>query len=277
MLVPLRAKTLANDARTSNCSVGPARSGLAGFTIVGNIFSDPTGTMGTRVINTYGGVDNGSFALDRNLFFNGSSPLPSGGSVTIDADANRIEGDPLMEADHSGIAVPRWDEASHRFPSGSTTIREEFLRLVETYGAIGTGSPAIDAGESTSMPADDIRGLARDSSPDIGAYEVGAGGAAGAGGASGSGGSATGGVGGSSGSGGSTGPAGGGSAGASGTGAAGTSGSAAQPAPDDEGGCGCGIPANTRRGWVWLVGLLVLSGLRRRFGRVLPRGGQSGA
>ena len=48
---------------------------------------------------------------------------------------------------------------------------QEFERLVETYGRIPPGSPAIGRADPTVAPADDILGLPRDAVPDLGAYE----------------------------------------------------------------------------------------------------------
>lgn len=227
---------------------------MAGFEIRNNIWCDPTGTMGDRLINTYGDVDNNSFVLDHNLFYNGGSALPTGGDVTIDTDANRLEGDPLLESNHANIALPRWDAQANAFPSGAITIREEFLRLVETYGALGAGSPAIDAADAANMPAADIRNLTRDDQPDVGAFEVNAGGAAGSGGYGGSGawgGSGTG-------------------AGSSQGGSTATGGSAAGlgAEPEDDGDCGCrvGAGAPLRGGWLGgvVLGLIGLGRRRRR-------------
>ena len=144
------------------------------ITIHNNIWCDATGTMGDRFINAYGEVDLSSIMLESNLFWNGGNALPTGGGILPEADAARIVEDPRLPADHSGIVLPSWDADTRAFESGTTTIRDEFLRLVETYAALGEGSPAVDAADPTDMPADDIRGYARDSAPDLGAYERGA-------------------------------------------------------------------------------------------------------
>ena len=140
--------------------------------IYNNIFSDPTGTMGNRFINTYGDVVINSIALDNNLYWNDGSSLPTTESPAPADDAGRVVGDPLLEINHGGLVLPVWDENAHSFPSGSTTIREEFERLVNTYGAIGEGSPAQGAADPARMPPDDILGNARDADPDIGAFEL---------------------------------------------------------------------------------------------------------
>jgi hypothetical protein len=141
------------------------------FAIVNNVWSDPTGTMGTRFVNVYGDVDAATIGLDHNLFWNAGSALPGQGAVLPSADLNRIVSDPLLPTDQSSIVLPVWDDANHRFLSGSTTIREEFVRLVTAYGAIPAGSPARSGADPAAMPADDILGNRRDAAPDIGCYE----------------------------------------------------------------------------------------------------------
>jgi MYXO-CTERM domain-containing protein len=170
-----------------NTVVGDQPSGAYGFRvgtegdnptirdiwINNNIFSDPTGSMGTRLFNAYGDVDLGTVELLHNLYWNGGSALPTGGDIPISADTEALEADPGLETDQSGLVLPRWDPTTGTFDSGTTSIDEEFLRLVEAYGALPAGSPAIDAA-SGEAPPDDIRGLARDTSADLGAYEHGA-------------------------------------------------------------------------------------------------------
>jgi hypothetical protein len=148
---------------------------LGEIRVINNIWSDPSGTMGQRFINTYGDVDLASIALDHNLFWNAGNPLPSQGAAPPDADANRVVADPRLNADQAAIVLPQWNAAAGQFLSGAGTIRAEFLRLVETYGAPGAGSPAIDAADPGAMPADDIRGGPRDARPDLGAFEYDAG------------------------------------------------------------------------------------------------------
>jgi hypothetical protein len=139
--------------------------------IYNNVFADPTGTMGSQFLGTFGSVNLGTIELDRNLFWNDGNALPDAGAIVPADDVNRIVADPLLETNQQGIVLPKWDTTNHRFSSGSTTIREEFERLVEGYGALGAGSPAIDAADPAHAPADDILGRVRDGSPDLGAYE----------------------------------------------------------------------------------------------------------
>jgi hypothetical protein len=136
-----------------------------------NIFCDPTGTMSSRFINTYGDVDISTWALESNLYWNAGSALPTTEDPAPGSDTSRVEEDPLLETDHSSLVLPVWDEGSGSFTSGSTTIRQEFERIVMLYGSIPEESPARGRADAGHMPSDDILGRSRDSSPDIGAFE----------------------------------------------------------------------------------------------------------
>jgi len=120
---------------------------------------------------TYGDIDLASFDLDRNLFWNAGNSLPTQGAILPAADVNRLVADPLLESDQGNVVLPVWDENQHQFMSGNTTIRQEFVRLVNTYGAIPSGSPARDSADAQNMPSDDILGKTRGASPDIGCFE----------------------------------------------------------------------------------------------------------
>lgn len=185
---PVQLKGVKGVIARANTIVGDLPSGAFGFrigtegsnprvedvSVRNNIFSDPTGTMSARLFTIYGSVLLESVTLSRNLFWNAGNGLPSSGAILPTADASRIEGDPKFPAAPVSTVLPRWNEASKQFESGATTIRDEFLRLASTYGALGEGSSAIGAADSTNMPALDIRGAIRDSTPDVGAFELGA-------------------------------------------------------------------------------------------------------
>jgi hypothetical protein len=173
--ITVRANTIIGDlpGGSFGLRIGTEGSNLrsSGFFIANNIWCDYTGTMTNRFINAYGDVDIASIGVDHNLFWNNGGTLPSTGAVLPTADANRVTTDPLLERDQSNIVLPVWDETHNRFASGSTTVREEFMRLVNAYGSLGEGSAAVDAADASTMPADDILGRRRDSRPDIGAFE----------------------------------------------------------------------------------------------------------
>jgi hypothetical protein len=141
-----------------------------------NVWSDPAGTMGAE-----GGGGNDfsdglpaetvSLALDRNLYWNGPAVIPPGDQVSpLVHDARRIVANPQLNANQAGIVLPRWTGSA--FLSGNTTVRQEFLRLVDDYGAIPAGSPGHNQADPALAPPDDILGRAR-TAPDMGAFEVG--------------------------------------------------------------------------------------------------------
>ena len=141
-----------------------------------NVWSDPTGTMGSEA---FSGVDlfdapagqTASALLEANLYFNGGNAIPadSGQALRFADDASPIVGDPLL-ADNAALIPPTW--TGSQFADGSTTIREVFLRLVETYGTPAAGSPVIDAGDPLLSSPEDILGRLRGGAPDLGAVET---------------------------------------------------------------------------------------------------------
>ncbi len=144
-----------------------------------NIWSDPTGTMGADGQSGAPKFSNGNPAntveldLDNNLYWNGGAPIPAGTVASpLEHDRRRRVADPLLGAGEAALVLPRWEGTAFR--SSSLTIRDEFVRLVEQFGALGAGSPAIDAADPARAPADDILGRPRGAAPDLGAYEYGA-------------------------------------------------------------------------------------------------------
>ncbi len=142
-----------------------------------NIWSDPTGSMGSY----YQETDDNEFAkgnpadvinaiLDNNLYWNGPQPLPGGDlfTPTVD-DARALVADPLLNFFHDAVVVPRWE--GEAFLSGNTTIRQEFLRLVEEYAVLPPGSPAIGQADPAHAPAEDILGQPRSATPELGVFE----------------------------------------------------------------------------------------------------------
>ncbi len=146
----------------------------------GNIWSDPTGTMGATSpsgSNDFSDTPIGetaSFALDGNLYWNGGAALPYDASELINTtdDAHALIANPLLP-DGSTVVLPRWLPGSGEFVDGSDSIREAFVRLVTSFGALPGGSPAIDAVAPENAPAEDILGRSRAGTgdPDMGAFE----------------------------------------------------------------------------------------------------------
>jgi cytoskeletal protein CcmA (bactofilin family) len=144
----------------------------------GNVWSDPTGTMGAEAAGGTNEFSDGfpdevtGLVLDGNLYWNGPAPIPPGDLVSpLAGDAHAVVADPLLPSNAGSIVLPRWNGTA--FLSGSATIREEFERLVGLYGAPAAGSPAFDAADPAFAPADDILGRPRGEAPDLGAYESG--------------------------------------------------------------------------------------------------------
>lgn len=142
-----------------------------------NIWSDPTGTLGAEGSdpgrNDFSDglpaeVDN--LVLDNNLYWNGGAAIPAGDQVDPKVDdARRTVANPLLNTNQSSVTLPRWNGSS--FASGNATIRQEFERLVNVYGAIPAASPANGKADLAFAPADDILGRLRGASPDLGAFE----------------------------------------------------------------------------------------------------------
>ncbi len=167
--LPARAYALRIDRKGDN----PQNQNI---TLANNIWSDPTGTMGagpSSAVNEFSDgdpaeVDN--LVLDNNLYWNGGAPIPPGDLISpLAADARRVVANPLLNTNHSGLILPRWNGSA--FLSGSATIREEFERLVESYGKIPAASPAFGKADPALAPATDILGRPRSARPEIGAYE----------------------------------------------------------------------------------------------------------
>jgi hypothetical protein len=177
--VTIRANTIVGDLPGGSYALRAgtelANPSVEGIRIVNNIWSDPTGTMTKRFVNTYGNAVLSSFVLESNLYWNGATPLPSNyftsGTLFPANDPKAIFGDPRTATDQAAIVLPIWDPAKGTFQSGQPSIKKEHERLVEGYGAIGAGSAAQDAADPKQMPSDDILGRPRDSKPDRGAYE----------------------------------------------------------------------------------------------------------
>ena len=143
-----------------------------------NIWADATGTMGAGPSGGSGDFADGdpedtiNTTIDTNLYWNGGSSIPSGDFVSpMQDDAHHLVANPMLNTNQNGLIIPRWNGSA--FPSGSSTIRQEFVRLVEEYGRIPANSPAVGKANSAFAPADDILGHSRGGTADLGAYEAG--------------------------------------------------------------------------------------------------------
>jgi hypothetical protein len=174
-----------------------------------NVYVNQSGSMG-RFSDSRSDKVTAAFAISDNLYWNGGGAIPSdpvNDRINYTNDPAPVFGNPVL-ALPSGIALPRWNPGNSSFNDGSTTIEQTRQRLIDAYARPGAGSAVVDQADPNPAraAADDIRGVARGPAPDIGAYEVAAGGTGGTGGTSGTGGtggtSGTGGTGGTSGTGG---------------------------------------------------------------------------
>jgi hypothetical protein len=139
-----------------------------------NVWSDPAGSMGSDGSSGNDFSDGlpsetTGLVLDNNLYWNAGAAIPPGDQVApLMDDVNRIVADPQLNPINA-VVLPHWNGSG--FPSGSATIRDEFVRLVGLYGAIPNGSPAVGQADPANAPVEDILGNPR-SAPDVGAYEA---------------------------------------------------------------------------------------------------------
>lgn len=143
-----------------------------------NIWADPTGTMGAEAAGGANEFSDGDPAtvtgltLSRNLYWNGGAAIPPGKVLSpLTHDAARVVANPLLNTDYTGLVLPRWMGTA--FASGSTTIRQEFVRLVNAYGRLPANSPAAGQANAAYRPVDDILGNPRLSASSLGAFEAG--------------------------------------------------------------------------------------------------------
>ncbi len=136
--------------------------------LANNIWSDPTGGM--RALGDALPSDSVDLLLTTNLYWNGAQPVPGDDSV-IDytSDRHGIVADPLLPAPGE-VILPRWNKVG--FLSGATTIRAEFIRLVQLYGTPDASSPVIGQAIGAAAPGDDILDRSRGTPQDIGAVQL---------------------------------------------------------------------------------------------------------
>jgi len=140
-----------------------------------NIYADLSGNM-TR-FSMGPDAESSNVIWNSNSYWNGGNAIPiNAGSnahfPAISADTNAITTNPGLPAQGS-IVLPRWNAGTGTFTSGNRNIREEFLRLVNSYGAVSAASPCVKAASKTNMPAEDILGNIRKTAPDVGCFETG--------------------------------------------------------------------------------------------------------
>ncbi len=109
--------------------------------------------------------------LDDNLYWNNGAAIPVGDFFDpLVLDTHDTVANPQLNTNMAGLVLPRYTGSA--FVSGNTTVRQEFVRLVNLYGAVPSGSPAVGAATVGQSPADDILGLPRPvGGPDLGAFE----------------------------------------------------------------------------------------------------------
>ena len=144
--------------------------------LTNNIWSDPTGTIGTEGFN---GADvfespigsNDSVIVDNNLYYNGGRDIPAdaGQDINLADDVNALIADPKL-ANQTNIILPVFSGSN--FVGGFTSVREAFENLALSYGEPSADSMVINRGTTANKPNDDLLGRSRDDSPDVGAIEV---------------------------------------------------------------------------------------------------------
>ena len=138
------------------------------ITLANNIWCDPTGTMSTVSGGSPSAISGLTF--DRNLYWNAGNAIDPGALIGSLSSPNGLVGDPGLRAKEASIALPWWNGTG--FASGDQTVRDAFVRIVSTYGAIPGVSPAVGAADPALAPPTDILGRPRGSTPDIGAFET---------------------------------------------------------------------------------------------------------
>lgn len=139
-----------------------------------NIWSDPTGTMGTEQ-NAGADVfeapasENQTLELSHNLYFNGGNAIPTdaGQALNLADDSFASIGDPALP-DPSTVTIPVWNGMT--FADGSSSILEVFTTLA-MFAQPGN-SLGVDTADPFNAPAFDLLGRRRvDLAPDRGALE----------------------------------------------------------------------------------------------------------
>lgn len=181
--VLFRANTVVGDLPASAFAMRLNREGanlqVSNVRFYNNVWSDPTGTMGSTGpgnANDFSDTppaDLVSHQLDHNLYFNGGAAIPNdpAEAVNPNADANGVIGDPRLAAQAS-LQNPYFRDSTADFNGGYPTIRAAFVDLVERFGKPDTNSAVLGRARADQTPADDILGLPRGLGPfDLGAVQ----------------------------------------------------------------------------------------------------------
>ncbi len=172
---------LPSKAYAMRLSQGPNNQRNRNIYFYNNIWSDPTGTMGSEdptdwVVTDFAdapALATTFFKLQNNLYWNGGRAVPISlrELVNVADDPQAIIRDPTLPTQET-LIVPRWDAQRGTFADGSASIHEAFVRLVRDYGTPAPASAAIGAVDPTQAPWDDILGMPRlRQQPTIGAVE----------------------------------------------------------------------------------------------------------
>lgn len=145
-----------------------------------NVWSDPTGTMGTEGFNNVDfaespPADNDVVVLLNNAYWNNGAALPadSAQEVRIVDDTARVTTNPNLPALGSLTVRPVWNAASGQFGGGYATIEQARVALINAYGRPTAGSSLLGAADPAQAPPDDILGNPRTARPvDIGAVQM---------------------------------------------------------------------------------------------------------
>ncbi len=149
--------------------------------LANNIWSDPTGTMGSEdnIAPLFARAESttitGQRQLRSNLYWNGGLPIP----LTTNFLAQYIEDTSPLLADAglpnpANLVTPVWNGSNFRSVTGNTnahaTIQSVFTSLVQNFGT--PNAVVADAADTSLASTSDILGSPRGLKPDIGALEV---------------------------------------------------------------------------------------------------------
>lgn len=143
-----------------------------------NIWSDPTGTMGSANGTTsldFSAGDPGTvrdLVLVNNLYWNGPREVP-GGDVADGThdDAQAIFANPGLPPGLATRPLPTWNGSM--FADGSSSAAEAWQRLIDGHAKLPSGAAPVDQADPAFAPATDIRGRPRGATPAVGAWDPG--------------------------------------------------------------------------------------------------------